>query len=89
MPLCWRPIAPAYRGQTADPGARARQAAGDPRLSIEERYLSKEDYLGQVKHAAEALVQQGYLLAEDLPTITEQAAQCYDRFRRVMGAAKG
>jgi hypothetical protein len=58
-----------------------RQASGDPRLSIEERYPSKEDYLRRVQHAAEALVQQGYLLAEDLPTVTEQAAQRYDVFR--------
>jgi hypothetical protein len=61
----------------------ARQAAGDPRLSIEERYLSKEDYLGRVKQAAEALVQQGYLLVEDLPTIAEQASQRYDLLARL------
>jgi len=65
-----------------------RQAAGDPRLAIEERYLSKEDYLGRVKQAAESLVQQGYLLAEDLSTVTEQALQRYDRFRGRVGAAK-
>ena len=69
---------------TATPAER--QAAGDPRPSIEERYVSKEDYLGRVKHAAEALVQQGYLLAEDLPTVTEQASQRYDRFRVRVGA---
>jgi Alpha/beta hydrolase domain len=55
-----------------------RKASGDPRRSIEERYPSKEDYLRRVKQAAEALVEQGYLLAEDLPTVTEQASQCYD-----------
>jgi hypothetical protein len=59
-----------------------RQATGDPRLSIEERYASREDYLRQVQQAAEALVQQGYLLAEDLPTVADQAAQRYDLFRR-------
>jgi hypothetical protein len=58
-----------------------RRAAGGPRPAIEERYLAKEDYLGRVKQAAEALVQQGYLLAEDLPTVTEQASQRYDLFR--------
>ncbi len=62
-----------------------REAAGDPRLSIEERYLSKEDYLGRVKQAAEALVQQGYLLAEDLHTVTEQASLRYDLFKRRVG----
>jgi hypothetical protein len=65
-----------------------RQASGDPRPSIEERYVSKEDYLGRVKQAAETLVQQGYLLAEDLPTVTEHASQRYDLFRSRVGAAK-
>jgi hypothetical protein len=59
-----------------------REASGDPRPSIEERYASKEDYLRRVQLAAEALVQQGYLLAEDLPTVTEQASQRYDLFQR-------
>jgi hypothetical protein len=59
-----------------------REASGDPRPSIEERYASKADYLRQVQQAAEALVQQGYLLAEDLPTVTEQASQRYDLFQR-------
>jgi hypothetical protein len=55
-----------------------REAVGDPRPSIEERYASKEDYLYQVQQAAEALVQQRYLLAEDLSTVREQASQRYD-----------
>jgi hypothetical protein len=59
-----------------------REASGDPRPSIEERYASKEDYLRRVQLAAEALVQQGYLLAEDLPTVTEHASQRYDLFQR-------
>ena len=64
------------------PATRAeRKASGDPRPSIEERYASKEDYLRRVQRAAEALVQQGYLLAEDLPTVRDQAAQRYDLFR--------
>jgi hypothetical protein len=66
-----------------------RQATGDPRPSIEERYASKADYLRQVHQAAEALVQQGYLLAEDLPTVAEQAAQRYDLFRGRQGYRAG
>jgi hypothetical protein len=58
-----------------------RKASGDPRRSIEERYPSKEDYLRRVQQAAEALVEQGYLLAEDLPTAAAQASQRYDLFR--------
>jgi hypothetical protein len=65
------------------PASRAeRQASGDPRLSIEERYASQDDYLEQVRQAAETLVQQGYLLAEDVPTVTAHAAQRYDLFQR-------
>ena len=61
------------------PTTRAeREASGDPRPSIEERYPSKEDYLRRVQQATEALVQQGYLLAEDVPTVTDQAIQHYD-----------
>jgi hypothetical protein len=68
------------------PATRAgREASGDPRPSMEQRYVSKEDYLGRVKQAAEALVQQGYLLAEDLPTVAEQASQRYDLFRARIG----
>ena len=56
----------------------AREESGDPRPSIEERYASKEDYLAQVREVAAAMAIEGYLLSEDLPTITDQAAQRYD-----------
>ena len=55
-----------------------REATGDPRLSIEERYVSKEAFLDQIRQAAQALITEGYMLAEDLDTVTEQAAQRYD-----------
>ena len=56
----------------------ARQATGDPRRSIAERYTSKADYLEQVRQAAQTLVQARYLLAEDVDEIIGQAAQHYD-----------
>jgi hypothetical protein len=56
----------------------ARQATGDPRRSIAERYTSKADYLEQVRRAAQDLVQARYLLAEDVDEIIGQAAQHYD-----------
>jgi hypothetical protein len=65
-----------------------RKVSGDARLSIEERYPSKEAYLNRVQQAAEALVQQGYLLAEDLPTVAAQASQRYDLFRGRVSAEK-
>jgi hypothetical protein len=55
-----------------------RQAARDPRRSIAERYTSREDYLEQVRQAAQTLIQERYLLAEDLEEIVTQAAQHYD-----------
>ena len=64
------------------PATRAdREATGDPRLSLEERYLSRADYVRQVRAAAQALVEQGYLLAEDLTWVEEGAARRYDLFR--------
>jgi hypothetical protein len=60
----------------------ARAATGDPRLSIAERYASREAYLDQVRKAAEALIQARYLLAEDLDDILGQAAQQYDLVSR-------
>jgi len=56
----------------------ARQATGDPRRSIAERYTSKADYLEQVRRAAQDLVQARYILAEDVDEIIGQAAQHYD-----------
>jgi hypothetical protein len=60
----------------------AREAAGDPRLSIAERYASREAYLEQVRKAAEALIQARYLLAEDLDEIISQAGLHYDLVSR-------
>lgn len=55
-----------------------REAAGDPRLSIQERYDSRTHYLSLVKRATEELVHQGYLLEEDLETMVGLASQHYD-----------
>jgi hypothetical protein len=55
-----------------------REAAGDPRPSIEERYRSREDYLGRVAVAALSLVRQRLLLAEDVPFVIERAAAHWD-----------
>ncbi len=55
---------------TAVPLARTkaeREKAGDPRLSLEERYPSREAYLAKASAAADALVKGRYLLAGDVP----------------------
>ncbi|HTC65457.1 MAG TPA: alpha/beta hydrolase domain-containing protein [Candidatus Saccharimonadales bacterium] len=50
-----------------------RQATGDTRKSLEERYPSKDAYVAEVKKAAESLVKQRYLLPEDAATLIKQA----------------
>ena len=50
-----------------------RLAAGDPRLSIEERYPSHNAYVKVVSQAATQLVQRRFLLHEDKERIVEEA----------------
>ena len=57
-----------------------REASGDPRSAIEERYASKDDYLGKVRAAAQELVDQRYLLAEDLDECVGIASAKWDAF---------
>lgn len=52
-----------------------RLAAGDPRLSLEERYGSHDAYVGRVAKAAAELHRQRFLLAEDALKIVTRAAQ--------------
>ncbi len=54
-----------------------REAAGDPRLSIEERYRSAREYEAAVKRAADRLVKTRLLLTEDAAAIVSQAAERY------------
>jgi hypothetical protein len=56
-----------------------REATCDPRRSIAERYASKSAYLEQIQQAARELLQERYLLAEDLEAMLQQAARHYDR----------
>jgi hypothetical protein len=60
--------------------AEERDATGDPRLSVEERYPSRDSYSQRVKQAAQSLINEGYLLAEDLNPVMEQGEQLYDVF---------
>ena len=50
-----------------------RVAAGDPRLSLEERYTDHAGYVRAVKAAADALVRDGFLLADDAAAMVTQA----------------
>jgi hypothetical protein len=50
-----------------------REAARDPRPSIEERFRGVDDYLQRIRAAAQELVRGRYLLEEDLPPILDRA----------------
>ncbi|MDA0365189.1 MAG: alpha/beta hydrolase domain-containing protein [Chloroflexi bacterium] len=60
--------------------AGEREAAGDPRPSIAERYASRDDYLGRVRAYAEQLVGERYMLAGDVDSVVEAAGQRWDVF---------
>ena len=50
-----------------------REATGDPRLSIEERYRDHADYVARVERAVENLLRERLLLEEDAEEITAAA----------------
>jgi hypothetical protein len=55
-----------------------REASGDPRPSIEERYPSRAHYLGLVAESAMELAEAGLVLAEDVPAIVRRAAEHWE-----------
>jgi hypothetical protein len=55
-----------------------REASGDPRRSIEERYPSRGSYLQRIRDAAENLVKGRYLLPEDVSTVVAHAERHWD-----------
>ncbi len=60
------------------PTKEEREATGDPRLSLEERYDSREHYQDLVGKAAQNLVDQGYLLEEDVERLVSVGGRHYD-----------
>jgi hypothetical protein len=64
-----------------------RERVKDPRLSIEERYPSRDRYLAMVQEAVAALVKDRYLLPEDQPRLIEHAGEHYDLATRRTGTA--
>ncbi len=61
-------------GYIAFPRTRAdREASGDPRPSVEERYGSFEEYRARIRRAGEALAAEGYLLPEHLGDVEARA----------------
>jgi hypothetical protein len=55
-----------------------RDRASDPRLSIEERYRNRDEYVGKCAAAALNLVERGYLLQEDVADLIKHAIEHYD-----------
>jgi len=58
--------------------AAARESKHDPRRSIQERYPSRDVYLAEVRRAADALVGQRYLLADDVSRVMQRAGDMWD-----------
>ena len=58
---------------------KEREAAGDPRLSLEERYGSREAYVAKVEAAAEELLAERLLLPADASAYVAAATEC-ERF---------
>jgi Alpha/beta hydrolase domain len=52
--------------------AAEREKTGDPRKSVAERYLNREDYLRRYKNAADKLVEQRWILPEDEPALLQR-----------------
>ncbi|ETW94352.1 MAG: hypothetical protein ETSY1_35265 [Candidatus Entotheonella factor] len=73
-----------YQGSSLPfaPTVAERQRLGDPRLSIDERYRDRDDYLARVRRAAEALVEQRFLLSDDIGLCLDLAAARYDACRQ-------
>ena len=55
-----------------------RQKTGDPRLSIQERYTGREDYLDRVKKAADDLVRERFMLPEDVRAVLQKAEETWN-----------
>ena len=62
-----------------------RERTGDPRLSVEERYASKEEYLSRVRDEALGLLADRFLLPEDVATVEGHGSERYDA---LMGAVR-
>jgi Alpha/beta hydrolase domain len=55
-----------------------RAKTGDPRLSIEERYASRAEYLQKVTQVANRLADERYVLKRDVPAMIDAAGNHWD-----------
>jgi hypothetical protein len=56
----------------------AREAIGDPRPSLTERYADRDAYLAQVRDVAERLAAERYILETDIDIVIEACTARYD-----------
>jgi hypothetical protein len=56
-----------------------RKQSGDPRLSLQERYENKDDYVRRIARAARILVDRRYLLPKDAQRIIDEAKKTSKR----------
>jgi hypothetical protein len=55
-----------------------RQLKNDPRISIEERYAGRDEYLARLAAAARELVSQRYLMERNVAWIVDAGARQWD-----------
>ena len=55
-----------------------REKTGDPRMSIAERYPSRQDYLRRYENAIDALVKERWLLKEDCEPLLARGGKEWD-----------
>jgi hypothetical protein len=53
-------------------------AAKDPRMPIEARYRSRDEYLARARDATDTLVEKGYLLPDDRPQVLKRMEQQWE-----------
>ena len=57
---------------------KERKDNGDSRLSIEERYRGREQYVGKTSESAIRLVDEGFLLPVDVAQVIRVAGEHWD-----------
>ena len=65
-----------------------REKTGDPRLSMEERYPSRADYLSKVEAAARELAGQRFLLESDIANVVALAGRHWDQYTAAPAGGK-
>lgn len=66
-----------------------RERNKDPRLSIEERYSSRTDYLKRIEASAKKLAAERFILEDQVAPLVEEAGKHWDYFMGKGGASSG